>query len=123
MTKTCTGDPSDDCDGDGARVDGGALEDLAYNEHLESAPWKALMREACSSGSDRRLHINVTEVRGFLRTIHKRARRGYLSRQVYGLDSQVAIGCLSKGRSPSHALNSELRRGMPATLVHRHVPG
>ena len=104
LTKSCTGDPSDDCNGDCARTDSGALEDLASNEMFGCAPWKVLMREACSSGSDRRLHINVTEVRGCFRTIRKRARRGYLSRQVYSLDSQVAIGCLSKGRLPSHVL-------------------
>ena len=49
--------------------------------------------------------------------------KGYNTRQVYGLDSQVGIGVLAKGRSPSHVLNDELRLGLPYTVSYRHYPG
>ena len=102
----------------------GALEDLYYNELLEAAPWAMAMKEPVGvMMGGRRPHINISEVRGCLRTIRKRGMLGYNTRQVYGLDSQVGIGVLAKGRSPSHALNDELRLGLPYTISYRHYPG
>ena len=69
------------------------------------------------------MHINIKEIRGCLRTVRRRAMHCYYERQVYGLDSQVAIGALAKGRSPSYAINNELRTGLPDTLALRHYGG
>ena len=56
-----------------------------------------------------------------MRTICKRAHRGYNFRQLYGMDSQVGLGVCSKERSPSYVLNAEYRDG--AADVVGFVPG
>ena len=122
LTKTCTPDPLDEYSPEGNHR-AGALEDLAFNEILLSADWATIMREACGDRKGRRIHINIKEIRGCLRTVRRRALLCYHQRQVYGLDSQVAIGALAKGRSPSYAINNELRSGLPDTLALRHYGG
>ena len=47
----------------------------------------------------------------------------YAVRQLYGMDSQVGLGVLGKGRSASHWLNEECRQGLPTILGRRHYPG
>ena len=57
-------------------------------------------------------HINVLELRAFL-TEERRLSRSYQSLRVpHGIDSQVCIGAVVKGRTSSRALNQELRRSM-----------
>ena len=57
-------------------------------------------------------HINVLELRAFL-TEERRLSRGFQSlRVLHGIDSQVCIGAVVKGRTSSKALNQELRRSM-----------
>ena len=122
VSRNCVEHQVDYDEGDTIRA--GALEDLYYNELLEAAPWAMAMKEPVGvTFGGRRPHINVSEVRGCLRTIRKRGMTGYNTRQVYGLDSQVGIGVLAKGRSPSHVLNDELRLGLPYILSYRHYPG
>ena len=120
----CRGTNNDDFTSEASKCRPGALEDLYYNEILEAAPWEVIMKQPCGlTATGRRPHINVSEVRGCLKTIRARNLRGFNTRQVYGLDSQVGIGVLSKGRSPSHVLNDELRSGLPAIVSYRHYPG
>ena len=101
----------------------GALERLYFNEILESAPWKVLLREACGGKTHRRDHINILEVRACLKTIGLQLGDAFGMRQIYGLDSQVGLGALIKGRSPSRHINDELRRGLPDIVGNRHYPG
>ena len=101
----------------------GAYERLYFNEVLESAEWKVLMQEACGSPGGRRTHINILEVRALLKTVAQRAARAFKTRQLYGMDSQVGLGALSKGRSPSQPLNEELRHGLPYIVGCHHYPG
>lgn len=62
-------------------------------------------------------HINVGELRAMLRSEHLHALGEPESREVYALDSQVALGCLLKGRSSSSALNEELVGSLPVMLL------
>lgn len=61
-------------------------------------------------------HINILELRAFLRHEARIAASSYSCRLLAGLDSQVALGALCKGRSASHLLNRELRRSLPSVL-------
>ena len=108
---------------DGGHYRAGALERLYFNEILESAPWKVLLKTGCGERRGRRDHINILEVRSLLRTIAREGTRGFEQRQIYGLDSQVGLGALIKGRSPSEHINNELRQGLPGIVCMRHYPG
>ena len=48
---------------------------------------------------------------------------GFGKRQIYGLDSQVGLGSLIKGRSPSRSINEELRCGLLDVAGNRLDPG
>ena len=61
-------------------------------------------------------HINIGEVRGALKTEKILSTRNPSSRTLMGLDSQVALGALIKGRSASAAINAELSRSIPWML-------
>ena len=62
------------------------------------------------------VHINIAELRAHLKEESHLAISKPSSKQVYGLDSQVALGCLVKGRSSSRSLNRELLRSLPLIL-------
>ena len=61
-------------------------------------------------------HINILELRAFLRQESRIAASSYCCRLLGALDSQVALGALCKGRSSSHMLNKELRRSLTSVL-------
>ena len=61
-------------------------------------------------------HINVGELRSFLKTEKKAKIKGVPTRVAIGGDSQVALGCVLKGRSASHHLNRELQASLPHVL-------
>ena len=63
-------------------------------------------------------HINVGELRGFLKTEKINGSRRPSRRHVYGLDSQVCLGCITKGRASSVALNRELEQSIPLMLAY-----
>ena len=81
------------------------------------------MQAACGGDGAPKLHINVIEIRALMRTVRKRADKGYGKRQLYGLDSQVGLGVCSKGRSLSFVLNEEAREGAADLIGLRHYPG
>ena len=62
-------------------------------------------------------HINVGEIRGALKAEKLGAMRRPSSRLLLGLDSQVGLGALIKGRSASPALNAELSRSLPHMVL------
>ena len=66
--------------------------------------------------SAKRRHINIGEVRAFLRAERIGKVNGKATRLVIAGDSQVALGALLKGRSASAALNRELRASLPEHL-------
>ena len=61
-------------------------------------------------------HINIGELRAFLAAEREHGFSCPCSRELAGLDSQVTIGLLSKGRSASSSLNLELSKSV-ATVV------
>ena len=62
-------------------------------------------------------HINVGELRAALKTEKTLSMRDRSTRQLQGIDSQVALGTLVKGRSSSAAMNAELSRSLPWMLA------
>lgn len=58
-------------------------------------------------------HINVLELRSHLREERRISSSHKSVRIPYGIDSQVCLGTVSKGRSASRALNVEMRKSVP----------
>ena len=65
---------------------------------------------------DRARHINITELAANLREERRLSVRHSGVRVCYGLDSQVALGSLVKGRSSSPGLNRLLWRSIPVII-------
>lgn len=64
----------------------------------------------------RQQHINQTELRAHLIEESRLGGSCVSVKQLYGLDSQVALGGLVKGRFASKSLNSELSRSIATQL-------
>ena len=64
------------------------------------------------------LHINIGELRAFLHSEFLHGRKSPSTRELFGLDSQVVIGTVLKGRSSSAAMNKELSRSIPTVLAY-----
>ena len=93
-----------------------------------SPVWRALMTTVkfevmWSRLVDRRAHINVHELSAYLRLEALLAKQSCGSRFVHALDSQVALGALCKGRSPSCALSRLLRSSLAHYLGSGLYPG
>ena len=71
----------------------------------------------------RRIHINVAELGAYLREEARLAGRCSGGRFLAGLDSQVCLGALIKGRSASHVLNDMLTASLGPLLSSRLFPG
>ena len=63
-------------------------------------------------------HINIGELRAFLHSELLHGRSSPCSRELYGLDSQVVLGAVLKGRSSSQAMNKELCKSIPTVLAY-----
>ena len=88
--------------------------DVAFEPNLLASilATRLQYKEAWRKGFRGPEHINCKEVRAYLREELLVARRSGAIRLVTGLDSQVALGCLVKGRSASGALNSLLESSL-----------
>ena len=80
--------------------------------------WEVLARHPTYIESWRRpygrsCHINVGELEAHLRDEARLGATASSVRCLFGLDSQVALGCLIKGRSSSPSLNTLLLRSLP----------
>lgn len=80
--------------------------------------WEVLARypqyaETWRRPYNRPCHINVGELAAHLREESRLGTAHASVRCLYGLDSQVALGCLVKGRSSSASLNALLVRSLP----------
>ena len=69
-------------------------------------------REEWRAPHIKKRHINFTELGAYLKEESRVAGRHSSARILYGLDSQVALGALVKGRSASKSLNSLLQRSI-----------
>ena len=80
--------------------------------------WEVIARALCYTETWRKpvnksLHINVLELRAHLME-ERRLSASYRSKRIpYGIDSQVCLGAVVKGRAASKALNYELRKSIP----------
>ena len=90
------------------------LPEGCYNTHplwttlACSLEYKERWRSPCRNGQ----HINILELKAFVKE-EKALAKGYKgARFLCGLDSQVALGALVKGRAASLPLNSLLRSSM-----------
>ena len=87
-------------------------------EHYVCHPfWEVIARgiqykEAWRLRVERPLHINILELRAFLREERFLCSSLQHLRTFHGLDSQVCLGALVKGRAASKALNAELQRNL-----------
>ena len=68
------------------------------------------------SHSKSRRPIDVGELRSFLKAEKRLGLKQPSMRRLFALDSQVALGCIVKGRSASSALNRELCQSLPVML-------
>lgn len=71
-----------------------------------------LYKEKWKLRVERPLHINILELRAYLREERFLCSSFHSLRTFHGLDSQVCLGALVKGRAASRALNAELQRGL-----------
>ena len=83
--------------------------------------WESLARclqykEEWRRPHPRSVHVNIGELRAHLLEAGRVGTNHMLKRIGYGLDSQVALGCLVKGRGSSKALNFELSKSIPICI-------
>ena len=97
-------------------------EELPDGQLLPGHPlWLALAgsleyTEVFRRKAARDTHINILELRGLVKTEEFAARLGFRQRVFSLSDSQVALGCWTKGRASSRSLNSELQQSLAIHL-------
>ena len=69
-------------------------------------------RESWRRMVGKRQHINVLELKAHLTEERRISSTSRSLRVPFGLDSQVCLGCVVKGRASSKALNREMRRNL-----------
>lgn len=84
-----------------------------WEKFAKSLTFRLLFKQAAASHR----HINVGEVRSVLKAEKILGLRNPCRREMYGIDSQVALGALLKGRASSPALNSLLVQSLPHMLA------
>ena len=89
------------------------LESTLSNMCALSAPWK----EETSWTWKRSPHINILEASAYSRLLYHLASKCPRSRFPVGLDSNVALSAIVKGRSPSFSLRPALRRIGATTIA------
>eukprot|EP00435_Cladocopium_sp_Y103_P026206 s860_g6.t1 len=93
-------------------------EDELPDDHYETHPLWVLLARCLQYGNSwreqvrRHTHINILELRAHLRQVRRLSTSTSSVRALHGLDSQVSLGCLIKGRSSSSSLNSEMQKSM-----------
>lgn len=93
---------------------GDEMPDDCYNTHplwtmmASSLDYVERWRSPCKVGQ----HINILELKAFLKEEKSLSRSFTASRFLGGLDSQVCLGALVKGRASAVSLNSMLRTSL-----------
>lgn len=100
-----------------------AEQELPDDNYQSNPLWTLLARALeydlmFATASRGRRHINIGELRSFLKAEKQVGEERPSSRTLYGLDSQVTLGSVVKGRSASMSLNRELRRYLPGVLFN-----
>ena len=107
-------DPEDELPGEGQSFKTNPLWLLA----ARALDYRAMFSEA----SQRSRHINIAEVRAFLKAERDLGRKERSTRGVFGMDSQVGLGTLIKGRASSRSLNAELARSIGQMVIFDVYP-
>ena len=89
------------------------LESVLSNHFALASEWK----EVKSWTWKKKVHINVLEAAAYGRLCYHAAVHHPRSRFPVGMDSNVALSSIIKGRSPSYALRPSLRRIGATTVV------
>ncbi|CAE7937342.1 unnamed protein product [Symbiodinium sp. KB8] len=97
----------------GSTIDVFGLESVLVNDLAQALTWRPLKVWRWR----KKAHINVLESEAFLQLCFLKARQARPSRFVSLIDSNVARCSLGKGRSPSAALTSVLRRTASVSLA------
>eukprot|EP00435_Cladocopium_sp_Y103_P058652 s418_g20.t1 len=101
-------------------------EDEMPDKHYVCHPfWEVIARglpfeEAWRLRVDKPVHINILELRAHLREERFLCSKFQSLRTFYGLDSQVCLGAVTKGRCASRALNAELQRSLAYPISADH---
>ena len=102
-------------------------EEVAGGEVIKAHPlWQKLAvclqyTEVYRKATSQRRHINIGELRSFLRIEERAVAERPESHLLAAGDSQVALGCLAKGRSGSPYLNRELQASLGNHLIELSV--
>ena len=97
-------------------------DELPGEEHYDVHPlWEMMARclefhEEWRRPHQRKVHINIAELQAHLLEEEKLCRKHQSFRCLYGLDSQVSLGALVKGRAASKGLNRVLMRSLATSL-------
>ncbi|CAE8683129.1 unnamed protein product, partial [Polarella glacialis] len=98
-------------------------QELPEGLELEESPiWVSLAqslqyKEIWRSKSASRRHINIGEVRAYLKAEAIAAEERPVSQTLIGSDSQVTLGAVTKGRGSSPSLNVELSSSVPTVIA------
>ena len=95
------------------------LEGLLLNDVMTAGGWRT---DSSWAWRDRS-HINVLEARSFLRALRLRAPAKDDMRFVHGLDSNVALGALVKGRTSSRLLLPAVKQSAALQVGFGLYPG
>ena len=94
-----------------------ASEELPEDEFRTHPLWEICARglhyvESWRRRAWRPMHINVLELKAHLYEEKRLATSKHALRVPFGIDSQVTLGAVVKGRAASKALNDEMKRSM-----------
>ena len=92
-------------------------ERLQLAERLIRLQWKTVLKLTCTDDA----HINLKELRAVKLYCRRRARLSkhypFGQRLLILVDSKVAVGAITRGRSPSPSINRVLRQLIPICLA------
>eukprot|EP00435_Cladocopium_sp_Y103_P055244 s81_g18.t1 len=97
-------------------------EELPGGDVFDVHPfWEQLARcvnytEKWRKKHQRPVHVNIGELRACLLEESRMSVNHLSARIAFALDSQVALGCLVKGRAASKALNMEMMKSIPNVI-------
>ena len=89
------------------------LESVAFNDLLLSSRWETVDQWTWKKPA----HINIHEAASVLKLLKAQAITSPKSRFPVGVDSNVALSALAKGRSPSYGLRPVMRRAACVCLA------
>ena len=110
--------PLGSTDENSVNVDPSLVASPLVKEVVESVPWHTYSSRKFPGIK----HVNIRELGGLCETNRRSAELSLFPvRNVIGTDSNVSLGALAKGRSPSFHLNRVLRANLGYSIVGRKL--